>query len=84
MAEATHASDRENRRITLHVADGVGADRDHADALVTFQHIASHLAIPGLEDVERNGDLRQQHDVGQRKESERFEAWHAPELSGRC
>ncbi|GAG01662.1 unnamed protein product, partial [marine sediment metagenome] len=79
--DAPNTSDVEDRWIASHVGDRIGSNRDHSDLSAASECIASHLSISRLEDVERYGELRQQYDVREWEQGERFNALHADQLS---
>jgi hypothetical protein len=62
------AADLVRRRIARHLPRSLGPHRDHPDPAVARERVLHHLAIARLEDVERDGALRQQHHVLEREE----------------
>ena len=64
VSDATEASDVEDGGVARHPIHRVRTNGNHADLVGAFECIARHLAIPRLEDIERDGDLRQEDDIG--------------------
>ena len=73
---ATEATYVEDGWVAGHPVDGGGPNRDHADLMAAFECGASHLPIARLENIKRDGDLRQEDNIGQWKEGKRLDLRH--------
>jgi hypothetical protein len=67
MRDHPAAADRIDRRPPFVVALPAGAQQHHPDHPIALDGVGDHLPVARLEDVERQKDVREEHDVRQRE-----------------